>query len=138
MKTDNELIAEFMGGQSHHLDDGFGKVTHVIWFLPGNHPNPHCGAGTYKRPEDLEYHLRWDWLMPVVDRIQHLEDKFDIQFGYGLMANLGIQSNFVYCRIESWNGKEVASMSGKPTLIECVYQTIVDFIKWHNSLTPTP
>lgn len=64
-KTDNELIAEFMGGAINTVNDGFTE-RRLVYFLPGNHPNPHCNAGTYKTPNDLEYHIRWDWLMPVV------------------------------------------------------------------------
>lgn len=66
MKTDNELIAEFMGGMIHDLPDGFGNINRRIYFAPGNNPNPHCGAGTYKRVEDLDYDKRWEWLMPAM------------------------------------------------------------------------
>jgi hypothetical protein len=107
MKTDNELIAEFMGGKDAE-DVG----------------NPY------------EYHIWWDCLMPVIERIQNLEDSFSVSMGYGSISNLGIQSHYAYCHIENWKGEEVIGHSGMPTLIECVYLSVVGLIKWRNAQNP--
>ena len=48
MKTDNELIAEFMGPQACYYRQGNRKV--------------------------YEYDTSWDWLMPVVEKIGNLYD----------------------------------------------------------------
>jgi len=64
----NRLIAEFMGGKYHELENIFSDPIKVMWFLPGNNPNPHCTSGTYKRLTELEYNVRWDWLMRACKR----------------------------------------------------------------------
>ena len=61
MTTENKLIAEFMGLETpngiyfeHLTKDGKrSKLTHFIL---------------------LEYHLSWDWLMPVVEKIDDIVD----------------------------------------------------------------
>lgn len=126
MKTDNELIAEFMGGVFHRLDDGFGKINERWFFV--YHPNPHCNASTYKSREDLEYHLRWDWLMPVVEKIEVLQiDSY--QFRVRIIKN--------FCAIESFvrfTGKPDVNFSNEEkTKIEYVYKTVVEFIKWYST-----
>jgi len=125
MKTDNELIAEFMGGQAHKIDNGFGETKVLIWFLPGNHPNPHCNAGTYKSPSDLEYHKRWDWLHPVIDKI-------------GKLYSVAFPPNerFIQMILDKENLPVekhldvIALPLGTP--IQEAYKAVVDFIKWHN------
>ena len=59
---DNKLIAEFMGHKLGLDGDGMGE--------------PQCrifekGLGT-KRIEDT-YNKSWDWLMPVIENIDHLQ-----------------------------------------------------------------
>lgn len=61
MKTDNEIIAEFMGAELL-LGGAYKKVP-----IP---PNKIIIEDTcLKYPEELEYHKSWDWLMPVVNKI---------------------------------------------------------------------
>jgi len=79
-----EAMARFMGGVIHDLPDGFGNINRRVYFLPGNNPNPHCNAGTYKRPIDLEYHIRYDWLHRVWEKFRDLEF---IAFNYGVHKN---------------------------------------------------
>lgn len=114
--SDNELIAEFMGGQYHKLNDGFIDKE-LWWFAPGNHPNPHCNAGTYKRSDELEYHIRWDWLMPVVEKIERLSD-------------VKVTINKSRCRIVA--GKKVFSCH-TIVKINSMYRVVVEFLRWLNS-----
>ena len=72
--------------------------------------------------------------MPVVEKIQNMDDEFTCFFGFGIIVNIGTRSRYTYCRIENWRGREVAGNSGQPVLIESVYKTVVEFIKWYNTL----
>lgn len=123
--TDNELIAEFMG-----FKFAFERG-HRIYYVPSG--------------EDLKYkafklsHVKfiydtsWDWLMPVVEKIDGLDEEYTTRFGYSVMANLGMRSKYVYCSIENWKGDEIAGTSGgAKTLIEAVYKTVLGFVKWYN------
>ena len=109
-KTDNEIIAEFMGAAFNRADDGMGNVAELYYFLPGNHPNPHCHSGTYKRASELLYHERWDWLMPVVVKITHT--KMDDR-AYYFMGQIN---------------DALLSYS-----LDKVHLVVVEIIKWHNS-----
>ena len=55
MKNDNKLIAEFMG--AFFDDNGMTRI---------------CGQYGLERVNDLslKYHTSWDWLMPVVEKIE--------------------------------------------------------------------
>jgi hypothetical protein len=58
MKSDNELIAEFMG----MINPSVG-----LWYLD----RENCSR-KYFLPGDLAYDSLWDWLMPVVKKIRPL------------------------------------------------------------------
>ena len=63
MKANNKIIAEFMGMNIHHND----KSMMVTKTSQGNEVIP---------TDSLQYDSSWDWLMPVIEKIQdkHLEN----------------------------------------------------------------
>ena len=83
---DNKLIAEFMG------------VEHVKMFRRASSQHTFDG---------VQYHISWDWLMPVVDRIEDY-----------LSDNVGKVGYFDECL--SSNNLDVR------------YQAVVEFIKTYN------
>lgn len=96
MKTDNELIAEFMG-----LDVDGGNVT----------------DGTLETTvEKLQYHTSWDWIMPVVEKIEELPNVYSVEIHMG--ATVQIHSGILFEYF--WDG------------IKSVHKAVVEFIKWHN------
>ena len=80
MKDNNKLIAEFMGWKpnEHH------------WCLNGD--------------KDLQYDTSWDWLIPVVNKIE--------------MECEGVPLQLLNCNLYSEIGE--------------VYQAVVEFIKTYN------
>lgn len=71
----------------------------------------------------IMYHSSWDWLMPVVEKIEK----------HGCIVEIWL-SNAKGCRItkvlsktKSWS----APVESNNT-IEAVYQAVVEFIKWFN------
>lgn len=100
-KTDNELIAEFMG-------------------LPLTKEEYLFSGGTKTVPfRKWQYHDSWDWLMPVVSRINQL------WMGCGGAGELGQMCDQV----------TLMHVSDK---IERVYGAVVFFIKWYNANQPKP
>jgi len=106
MKTDNELIAEFMGIPVNHQ---YGLEVQ----LPLDNPSKN---GYWTRPM---YEESWDWLMPVVEKIETL--------GY-------------FCMINKWTSVytgsdgeriQVTTVEGK-SKIQNTYKAVVEFIKWYN------
>ena len=70
--------------------------------------------------KDLKYHLDWNWLMEVVEKIESLGYKVDI-------SKWG---NSQYCGIYL-NGKKISGNETN-TKIEAVYNASLEFIKWYN------
>ena len=111
MKTteqNNRMIAEFMGLVESSIpnkywtkktEDGFGDGKLI----------------------DLEYHTSWDWLMPVVYKIESL--------GYSVnISRIKVSINHIGSEEEmfSW-------VCGDPSKkMEILYETLLQFIEWYN------
>jgi len=105
MKTDNELIAEFMG-------------------LPLTKREVKFTGGTKEVPfQNWKYNQSWDWLMPVVEKIETLYDKaFPPDFIAKLLAK------------EPTIDHHYMDVIALPlsTKINEAYGSVVEFIKWYN------
>jgi hypothetical protein len=112
MDTNNKLIAIFMELETpdeiyfeHLTKEGYrSELTHFML---------------------LEYHNSWDWLMPVVEKIENIEDNrflFQISTRQGFYAEVRERLSYETKIEDAW---------GK-TRIEAVYNTCVEFIKWYN------
>lgn len=66
-KTDNELIAEFMGLERSAAIWDRDEHAYTIK-LQGS---PHWNRWTI--PSEMLFHKSWDWLMPVVEKISSLD-----------------------------------------------------------------
>ena len=89
---DNKLIAEFMG-----IENDNAKMRGHLYECPV----------TAEYVSNLEYHISWDWLMPVVQKIEdYLSDNVG-KVGY---FDDGLSSNDIEVR----------------------YQAVVEFIKQYN------
>lgn len=135
MKTDNELIAEFMGvtvwkNWSEYLDATYYKM---------HHPKPTNDSPltVEQRSENKEiesknvyaptrYDSSWDWLMPVVEKIN----------GMGKMVNINFYTDpmCIETVIYNWGLGDPQQRSGVEcnSPIESVYTAVVEFIKWYN------
>ena len=106
---DNKLIANFYNLQviGNEIDVPF-------------RPNLQCF-----RENELKYHSSWDWLMPVVLKINTM-DNFDYSVKIFTMD----------CQIENSKGEIIARCECKynpDELINSVWEAVVEFIKWYNS-----
>jgi len=114
MRANNELIANFMNWQ-HHEDPKYH-----------NH-----------EMANLKYHFDWNWLMPVVEKIESIQDEHHGYFGVHISSNsCSIQGTNLWKAIEP-NSKYGAVYMSDPnailsTKIESTYYNVVEFIKWYN------
>jgi len=117
----NKLIAEFMG-----LDElGRYVPTKLL---------PSIKYGLFQgifEIEETEFHISWDWLMPVVDKIEKLN--FEIN---GVVSSVDINIIYGDCIIQDEDGLgelyiyKHSNESGNK--LESVYRAVVEFIKWYN------
>ena len=104
----NKLIAEFMGAKNDISD---------IYYLPefGHYFNSY-GQTEWSdcfRLNELKYCSSWDWLMPVVEKIEKTYAYVNIK---GCAVNI---STIVE--------------TSAPTKIEAVWHACVEFIEWYNN-----
>ena len=74
---------------------------------------------------DFKFHSSWNWLMPVVLKINTM-DNFDYSVKIFTMD----------CQIENSKGEIIARCECKynpDELINSVWEAVVEFIKWYNS-----
>lgn len=116
MKTTegNKLIAEFMGLKPQNSNDDRYFDTPDRYYK--------YDVGEYRisntcSPENMQYHKSWDWLMPVVEKIEQTK-----------MASITIHAkNLAHI---SFNYRTDIFFNG--SLIENTYDAVIEFIKWYN------
>ena len=95
----NKLISEFMGLKpNRHNQDPLHPTDFAEY------------GGKFIKYSDMEYHTSWDWLMPVLEEIDHLQH-------------------------EPVQGIEDALST---RCIEGTYRAVVEFIKLYNTQTQEP
>ena len=115
IENSNVLIAEFMGCQKWTDRDAyvtrFGNIN---------------SAATTKA--QLRFHKEWDWLMPVVEKIQKLSYVCVI---YGNYCN--ILEKDLFTKKREGYGFDIDHYSDSiETVIDAVYMCVIEFIKYYN------
>jgi hypothetical protein len=120
--TDKSIsIAEFMGCTI------YGDKRNIVTPKGSKYkfPKPIENRATYGN--DLRYHTSWDWLMPVVEKIESIENELGYLYSVTIM-------NKNQCEITNEN--EYICGGGfenlETTKIEAVYEAVVGFIKLYN------
>ena len=121
----NKIIAEFLGrnGKYNKLLYAFKNLDHngQIWF----------------NSTELRFHLDWNWLMTVVEKIESLQYfRKEVQFS--------INKYSVCIQTISKNSKVVLSdcifskwgTMGGTEKIKAVYNACLEFIEWYNKQQP--
>lgn len=80
------------------------------------------GMGSFhldvNQPFHAEYHSSWDWLMPVVEKIEDMSYDVNITGTHVIIVN-------------SENGYEYDDMANSK--IKAVWEAVVIFIQWYNN-----
>jgi len=111
-QENNRLIAEFMqkGSESFNLYD-----------YDGCH---------YKLTE-LQFHTSWDWLMPVVEKIESMNVSNDPYYSDSTFQVTNFVQNWTASFLDRDN-VEVVQEEGT-TRFEATYKAVVEFIKQYNN-----
>jgi len=113
----NKLIAEFMDWEKS--DNSYNNVE--IY-------NRKKIYGNWRGASFMKFHKSWDWLMPVIDKIESFTDDLN-QCRY----NVEIEQCFV-CIIDNHNSEDIIKLDADKK-IDAVYQAVVEFIKFYNKNT---
>ena len=118
--TDNEIIAAFMGFDVYDYEL-FGNMTRV--YSPKTNDSV-LRALTMHNINQLKYHQSWDWLMPVVEKIEKLyHEAFPKDFIQKLLAKEPT--------IDHHYMDVIAAPLATP--INEAYESVVAFIKWYSN-----
>jgi hypothetical protein len=119
MKTDNEKIAEFMGWQK--ASKGY--------MVPNLYPFTGYSTGeTECTDTEMEFHRRWDWLIPAVEKIDKLYHNTFPSNSEFIRRILAKEQPF-----EGPYMDVIALPLATP--IDEVYKAVVQFIDWYNNNT---
>lgn len=124
----NKLIAEFMGAElmsDTSLIDDDPKMKYWMYKDPIHHKSRIHAA------DKIRYHTSWDWLMPVVEKIEGIEVD-----GYNGAWKLNLdpwEVQFIDYTDESHDSVVSITRSDFDTLIEATWQAVVQFIQWFNN-----
>jgi hypothetical protein len=114
IKSNNILIAEFMGGVCSNYNDGSKG-----WIIPNLTRN-----GVDGDENNFKFHSSWDWLMPVIEKIEN-----GIDLGY----NVVIQNNECIIYRHKGSPYELNVLRFiESDKITSVYVAVVEFVKYFN------
>jgi hypothetical protein len=118
----NELIARFLGWELRNMPvylNGGGEM----WM------SPHKTSTFCSLVGEELFHKSWDWLIPVVEKIESIYDDYHGYFGVFINSNCcTIQGTKLNPGLVNAYFNEVYS----DTKLESTYRCVIDFIKWYN------
>lgn len=131
--TQNELIAKFMGvKETKGFYDSYGIQT--PHYYTGNGI---CRSASYSVPDKsfddfikhlAKYHTSWDWLMPVVEKIESMGFETLICSYSGQYMNILHNVSVKDATVEN----PTKTLGTGNTKIQAVYTAVLSFITWHN------
>jgi hypothetical protein len=124
MRTiDNKLIAEFMGYPKKQINKGIARLEEnkYVWGQTYYYIN-----GDWHAEDYLLFHLDWNWLMQVVDKIESFEDN-----NRCAKYNINIEQSFV--EIIDKNTDDTIVETDADTKTQATYKAVIEFIKYYNN-----
>lgn len=110
IREGNITIAKFCNGELKDIDD----VDCIYFRKPNGNLLNTC------RVDKLKYHSSWDWLMPIVEKIELT--------GYMVC----IEKNG--CTIYKEYGHPISVTNLWPTKIEATYVAVLSFLEWYEKI----
>lgn len=135
IESKNEVIARFMGMIRYEADDKRGRTKlGAPYFL--NEKGRFIGY-----IHSLEYHTSWEWLMPVVEKIETVEVNDGRVFRIAADVKIFYQACIIEYIPDEESGDpcedEITIQTQGETKLEAVYKAVYQFITWYNQQTTT-
>lgn len=122
IKDSNKLIADFLGWKKH---EGYNYITP---FFQNYLTVEHGFEQTPLFMEDyLLFHKDWNWLMLVVEKIQHLDNEYEVNVNFKIELMGAVELHIDHKRVFGITAFEIG------TLHKAVYEAVIIFIKWYNN-----
>jgi len=126
---DCELIAEWMGGVVTHVEEYEAphgshsdiKIKH--WRLPEGIPS----GDYYASIGHFRYDKSWDWLMPVIRKINGLGKEYSFAIFKTYVAMSVEKSGKMY---KDFSFAHSEYITGEQTDIQAAFKLVVKFINW--------
>jgi hypothetical protein len=126
----NKLIAEFMGLNIINNIVTNGPQRLVFYTRYGDdrdNPDEYDYSSVYEL-KNLEYYTSWDWLMPVVEKIEYAHNCFvTITLVHAEITNRDLGQ-----RDTPLNDPIFDIEADGKTKHEAIYKAVLKFIKWYN------
>lgn len=129
----NKLIAEFMELKPTKIHSNY-QWNDGVFFSVVEYTEEKAKQAIY---EYVKYHESFDWLIPVVEKIESIGKN---DYFVHIMGNSCFITTNNPCILEKNNYDECIISSVEifsykedmqPTKLECIYRVVVEFIKWH-------
>lgn len=131
--SNNNLIANFMGGyiveeRDYEMPHGSQSSVSVNkWIKPIGVPS----WASFADIGHFEYHSSWDWLMPVIRKIN----------GMGKEFQFTIFKTYVSCTVEKggkfykdFSFSHAEYITEEQSDITAAFNLVIKFIEWHNQI----
>ncbi len=133
-QENNKLIAEFMGARPIVFSDG--TKGHTFWnddFDGEGRYGAFPDGATNYFDYDKGYHKYWDWLMPVVDKIEDVSEGFKWVEVEWISYTFQIENKSVtiWKHSDRFDSKRIIEINGN-TKREATYKAVVEFINQYN------
>jgi len=111
-EQENKLIAEFMGIQviDNEIDSPF-------------RPNLNCF-----RKKELKYHSDWNWLIPVIEKIETLNNPTT---PYNSSVSVNIYDNACEISYTGYHSGTIVEIN-LGNKLKSTYEAVLKFIEWYN------
>lgn len=123
IEESNKLIAEFMGATWEFQEIIYQSYG---WKFEKERPTKH--SSMWHGTEGLLYHDSWDWLMPVVEKIEEETD-----YHFKIDNNEVELYSIAHDKIVTY--KQVFTTKTEDHKIQSVWYAVVEFIQWYNTQT---
>jgi hypothetical protein len=113
---------------SEEIANGKVLIAHFMGLKQGNDWEFRNQMANWCHSLDLKYNTSWDWLMPVVEKIENLEDgeyMFEIcgrRSGISIMVNHNSDDNVTIVEFHARNSN---------SKMEAIWLSVVEFINRH-------
>lgn len=122
--------------QSKIVEGNILIAVFMDWCIDNSFPDK---GRVYRNGNSLEldttfkFHTSWDWLMPVIEKIESLGIVVTISNGFHLKM-LG-NAQFYKCKTHSYKDTKEVLYGERfgDTKIHAAWQAVVEFIEWHNN-----